>query len=62
MRRLTVHYNNKSRLFIIETDNDGTKSLTAAPRWVNNENTVRTWLNDRMNDKTFPRDAEIFFQ
>lgn len=62
MKRLTVHYNNRSRLFIMELDNDGTKSLTAAPRWVNNENTVRTWLNDRMNDKTFPRDAEIFFQ
>ena len=62
MKRLTVHYNNKSRLFIMELDNDGTKSLTAAPRWVKDKTTLATWLTDRINDHTFPNDVEIIFQ
>jgi hypothetical protein len=62
MKRLTIHYNTKSRLFIMELDNDGTKSLTAAPRWVKDRNTLETWLSDRTNDGTFPRDVEIILQ
>ena len=46
----------------MELDNDGTKSLTAAPRWVKDKTTLATWLTDRINDGTFPRDVEIIFQ
>ena len=62
MKQLTVHYNTKSRLYIMELDNDGTKSLTAAPRWVRDKRTLELWLNDRINDRTFPYDVEIIFQ
>lgn len=62
MKRLTVHYNSKSRLYIMELDNCGTKSLTAAPRWVRDKSTLETWLKDRMRDHTFPDDVEVVFQ
>jgi hypothetical protein len=62
MKRLTIHYNTKSRLYIMEFDNDGTKSLTAAPRWVKDNRTLEMWLSDRTSDGTFPNDVEIIFQ
>ena len=46
----------------MELDNDGAKTLTAAPRWVRDRNTLETWLNDRLNDNTFPQDAEVVFR
>lgn len=62
MRRLTIHYNHKSKLYIMELDSNGTKSLTPAPRWVKDKATLEVWLSDRINDKTFPADVEIFFE
>lgn len=62
MKRLTIHYNTKSRLYIMEIDNGGTKSLTAAPRWVKDRNTLEIWLSDRTKDGTFPNDVEIILQ
>ena len=46
----------------MEFDNDGTKSLTAAPRWVKDNRTLEMWLSDRTSDGTFPNDVEIIFQ
>lgn len=58
-----IRFNNKTRLFIIEHNTaDGTKSITAAPRWVNNKQTAEQWVIDRMDDNTFPRTANIIFQ
>ena len=62
MRRLTIHYNHKSKLYIMELDNQGTKTLTPTPRWVKDKSTLEIWLNDRIKDNTFPSDVEIFFE
>jgi hypothetical protein len=62
MKRLTIHYNHKSKLYIMELENDEVKSLVPAPRWVKDKATLLTWLDDRIKDKTFPPDAVITFE
>lgn len=62
MKRLTIHYNHKSKLYIMELENDEVKSLIPAPRWVKDKTTLETWLDDRIKDKTFPSGLEIIFE
>lgn len=57
-----VHFNHKTRLFILEFINGDSKSLTPAPRWVQSRQTLEIWINDRINDNTFPNDIVITYE
>ena len=49
-----AHYNPRTRLYIIEYPTEHGKSVIPTPRWVKNEQTLRTWIEERINDKSLP--------
>ena len=49
-----AHFNTRTRLFVIEYNTSTGKSVIPTPRWVKDERTLHSWINERINDKSLP--------